>query len=156
MAAITTVAPASGTGLCETIAITNQTTASVAVNKAIMVPAWARYAQVVIANLTMTGTTPTLDFTLRGCLGGAAPDDANLYLLGAGWDGITQKTGATATDTTIELGPAITTDDTGSATASDAYGVGCVLPPILVYTYTTSGVDDDEDYAATIHVYFRG
>ena len=156
MAAITTVTPASGTGLCETIAITNQTTNTVVVNKAIMVPGYARYAQIIVANLTLGGTSPLFDFTVRGCLGGAAPDDGNLYLLGAGWDGITQKTAATASDTTIEMGPDITTDDTGSATASDAYGVGCVLPPILVYTYTTDGTTDDEDYSGTIHCYFRG
>ena len=157
MTAISQVTPSGGWalgGLLETIAITNQTADSTAVSKYITVPPSARYATFVV-NLTMTGTTPTFDFNIRGHLGAASPDDADLFLLGAGWDGITQKTGATDTYTTVHIGPDIATDDTGSATASDAYGVGAPLPPILAYTYTTTGVDDDEDYSGTISVSFR-
>jgi hypothetical protein len=154
MAAVTTVEPGAG-GLVETVSITNQINNTVVVSRAVMVPAWARYATVVVGALTMAGTSPLLDFTVRGHSGGAAVDDGELFLLGAGWDGITQKTAATASYTTIHIGPDIVADDSGSATASDAYGVGAVLPPVLVYTYTTDGSSDDEDYAASIRVHFR-
>ncbi len=105
----------------------------------------------------MTGTTPLFDFIVRGHMGGVALDDTagNLFQLGAGWDGITQKTGATASTTTINIGPGLTSDDSGSATASDAYTVESPLPPVLVYTYTTDGTTDDEDYAGTISIHFR-
>lgn len=139
--------------MLETIAITNQTADSAVVSKAFVVPSYATHATFVV-NLTMTGTTPTFDFTIRGC-DGFPPDDGNLFLLGAGWDGITQKTAATDSYTTIHIGPDIATDDTGSATASDSYGVGSPLPNVMAYTYTTTGSDDDEDYAGTITVYWR-
>jgi hypothetical protein len=154
LAAVTTVTPGVG-GLVETIAIENQTANSTVVSKAVMVPGWAKYATVVVGALTMAGTSPLFDFNVRGHSGGVAVDDGQLFLLGAGWDGITQKTAATASYTTIHIGPDITTDDSGSATASDAYGVGAILPPVLVYTYTTDGTTDDEDYAASIRVHFR-
>jgi hypothetical protein len=156
MAAVTTVTPGVG-GLVETIAITNQTANSTAVSKAVMVPGWARYATFVVKLVSMGGTTPLFDFTVKGHGGGVAVDDAapNLFLLGAGWDGITQKTGATNSTTTIHIGPDVPTDDSGSATADDAYSVSAVLPPVLVYTYTTDGTTDDEDYSGTIAVFFR-
>lgn len=158
MTAITTIAPVQTTAgyqKLETVAITNQTTASVAVSKAIPVPAWARYATFVVDLTAVGGTSPTFDFTVRGVnvADTNPPDDADLFVLGAGWDGITQKTAASTT--TIHIGPDITTDDSGSATADDAYGVGAPLPPFLVYTYTTSDSANDADYAATISVYFR-
>ena len=142
--------------LLETIAITNQTANSTAVTKAIPVPAWANYATFVIDNLTMAGTSPLFDFTIQGVNTSIneVPDDGDLFLLG-GWDGITQKTAATASNTTINIGPNIPTDDTGSATASDSYGVTAVLTPWIAYTYTTDGTTDDEDYAAVISVFWR-
>lgn len=160
MAAITVIAPANPTAfLAETIAILNQTAASTAVSKAIPVPGWAHYATIVVGGLTLAGTTPTFDFTVRrydsAANGYAAPDDGFLVPLG-GWDGITQKTAAAGTDTVIDIGPTVVADDTGSATASDQYGVTAVLPPWLVYTYTTTDAADDADYDATITVYFRG
>lgn len=163
MAAITVLTPSPGGphgGLYETIAIVNQTAASTAVSKAIAVPEWARYCTFVVEMTTVAGTSPTFDFTVRGYDGAAnsfgAPDDGFLYLLGAGWDGITQQTGAKTA--TIHIGPDIATDDTGSATASDAYGVGAPLPiGFLVYTYTTTDATDadDTDYSGTITAYFR-
>lgn len=143
--------------LCETIAITNQTANSATVSKAIPVPGWARRATLVISSLTMGGTTPLFDFIVKGYDSAAnnngAPDDAYLYMLG-GWDGITQKTAASDTDTVIDIGPEVTADDTGSATASDRYGIQAALPKWLVYQYTTDGTTDDEDYSAKISVYF--
>ena len=141
--------------LVETIAITNQTANSTTVSKAIAVPVWAGHATVVISGLTLAGTTPLFDFILKGANVAKTnpPDDAALYDLG-GWDGITQKTAAAGTVTTIDIGPDVVADDTGSATLSDRYGVSAVLPRFLVYQYTTDGTTDDEDYAGDISVYF--
>ena len=142
--------------LLETIAILNQTANSTAVTKAIAPPTWAQYATFVVDGLTMGGTSPLFDFIIGGVNIAVTqpPDDGDLIPLG-GWDGITQKTAATDTTTTIDIGPNVTTDDTGSATASDHYGITAVLPPWLYYTYTTDGTTDDEDYDATISVFFR-
>jgi hypothetical protein len=137
------------------VAITNHGATS-SVSKALKVPLWANYATIVIDHLTMGGTSPLFDFTVRtvNITANATPDDGDLILLG-GWDGITQKTSASATNTTIDIGPLITVDDTGSASASDRYGVQAVLPHWLVYTYTLDGTTQDEDYAFTISAYFR-
>ena len=139
----------------ETIAILNQTANSASVYKAVEVPRWARRATMVVSGLTMTGTSPLFDFILYGANVAVTqpPDDGALYDLG-GWDGITQKTAATATTTVIDIGPEVTADDTGSATASDRYGIQAALPAWLVYKYTTDGTTDDEDYDAVISVYF--
>jgi len=154
MAALTDKTPTTDDGLCETIAITNQTAASTAVSRFVNVPSWARYATFVVNMTSMGGTNPTFDFTVRGAYGLAVPDSADVFpLLGAGWDGITQQT--TAHVSTVHIGPDITTDDSGSATAADAYGVGAPLPKRLVYTYTTTDSADDADYAGTISVFFR-
>jgi hypothetical protein len=157
MAAITQIAwNGASAQLLETIAITNQTANSTAVTKAVKVPAYANYATFVIDNLTMAGTSPLFDFILQGvnvAINGT-PDDGDLIALG-GWDGITQKTAASATNTVIDVGPILTVDDTGSATASDRYAVQAVLPPYIAYTYTTDGTTDDEDYSGTISVYWK-
>lgn len=156
MAAITTIdMGAAASKLLETIAITNQATDTVVTRKAVAVPSWARYATIVI-KLTMTGTSPLFDFALEGAdtVGTpGAPNDSAVWALG-GWDGITQKTSATNQYITIDIGPTLAADDTGSATASDRYGVQAALPPWLVYKYTTDGTTDDEDYAGTISIYF--
>lgn len=157
MAAITTITTANQRfKLLETIAIVNQTANSTAVSKAVAVPAWARYATFVVDVTNMDGTSPLFDFTVKGAnvADTNPPDDADVFLLGAGWDGITQLT-AEAPIITIHIGPDIPTDDTGSATADCAYGVSAPLPEYLVYTYTTDGTTDDEDYNATISIYFR-
>lgn len=156
MAALTKI---TGTGQnsqsLETIAITNQTAASTTVRKAIPVPPWAKYATFVIDNLTMGGTTPTFDFIIQGVNTtiNSVPDDGDLIALG-GWDGITQKTAAAGTTTVIDIGPDIDNDDTGSATASDRYGVQAFLLPWLCYSYTTTDAADDADYAAVISVFW--
>ena len=156
MAAITQIALTRPKGqTCETIAILNQTTASVAVVKAIPVPPWARQCILIIEDLTLAGTSPLFDFKVEGVDIGVTntPDDGDLFALG-GWDGITQKTGATASQTIIDIGTHVTADDTGSATVSDRYGVTSALPAWIAYTYTTDGTTDDEDYDAVITVQF--
>lgn len=156
MAAITTITTGNQNyKLLETIAITNQTAASTTVRKAVAVPPWARYATFVIDNLTLGGTSPTFDFILKGVniTANAVPDDGDLITFG-GWDGITQKTAASATNTVIDVGPTITVDDSGSATASDRYGVQAFLLPWIVYEYTTTDSADDADYSGTISVYW--
>lgn len=160
MAAITKITPANPTAfLCETIAIVNQTAASTTVRKAVPVPGWAHYATFVIGSLTLGGTTPTFDFVIERYDSAAnsygQPDDGFLVPLG-GWNGITQKTSASSTETVIDIGPTVITDDTGSASASDQYGVTAVLSPWLIYSYTTTDAADDADYSATITCYFRG
>jgi hypothetical protein len=156
MAALTQISAPRRVNLLETIAITNQTADSAAVTKAVAVPKWAEYATIVIGGLTMAGTSPLFDFIVGAVnvAAGAVPDSAQQIPLG-GWDGITQKTAAAATSTVIDIGPNVATDDSGSATASDRYGIAAVLPEWLYYTYTTDGTTDDEDYAATISIYFR-
>ena len=156
MAAITQIAVANPRAhLCETIAIVNQTTDSVAVTKAIAVPPWARQCIIIIQDLTMAGTSPLFDFQVRGVdvAVTATPDDGDLFTLG-GWDGITQKTAAAGTQTVIAIGAHVVADDTGSATASDQYGIASALPAWIAYTYTTDGTTDDEDYDAVITVQF--
>lgn len=157
MAALTVIDMAGRSAkLCETIAITNAASTG-SVTKAIPVPQWANNATIVIGTLTMAGTSPLFDFIVYGVdtMGGAtAPDDGDLYALG-GWDGITQKTAAAGTFTAIDIGPNLTADDTGSATATDRYGVQSLLPPVIAYKYTYDGTTGDEDYSGTISIYFK-
>jgi len=159
MAALTVIAPSTSTpgyGIAETIAITNQDAASTAVTKAIQRPSWAKHLIFVIDNLTMTGTTPLFDFILYGVNVAvtAEPDGGDLFTLG-GWDGITQKTGATASQTVVDVGPEYTADDVGSATVSDRYCVQSAIPPWIAYKYTTAGGGAaKEDYAADLCYYW--
>jgi hypothetical protein len=98
-----------------------------------------------------TGTSPLFDFTL------GVPDfgDANTITDGTdastvgngAWNGITQVTGAGPYQIVVEVGPDVTDDDTGSATASCWYGVKAELPPYLTYTITIDTTTNDEDYA---------
>jgi hypothetical protein len=160
MAAITELTPSPGSkpgGLYESIAIVNLADTSV-VSKAIRTPSFARYVTFLVDLTAVGGTAPKFDFVVLGynpaANSFAAPDDGFLFSLG--WDGITQKTAAS--QATVVIGPDITTDDTGSATADDFYGVNTVLPDWLVYKYTLDGaaVGDDQDYTATISAFFRG
>jgi len=132
----------------------NQTADSTAVLKAVAKPPWARSATFVVDATVIAGTLPTLAFALFGVdtSGTNPPDDGKTWPLGS-WDGTTAKTAASTT--AIDVGPEVTVDDTGSATADDHYGVNCVLPPWIVYRYTTTGgVADDEDFTFTIAVYW--
>src|SRR3990167_1902963 len=122
-----------GIQFLEDVTITNQTAASTAVTKADRVPSWATDLVLTIFHDSQGGTTPTFDFVLGIPDWGSAArllaptDDDDIATLGnAAWDGITQITGTGAYQIVIEVGPAVTTDDTGSATASCWYGVNSV------------------------------
>lgn len=157
MAALTTIQPEFTQGgrhqLLETIAIVNQTAASTAVSKAVPVPGWAKYAIFVVDWTTIGGTTPSADFDINGVnvADTQPPDDGDLFKLRDGFN-YTAKTAASTS--TIFIGPGVTEELTGSATADDSYGLGVILPPWLVYTYTTTDSADDADYSATISVYW--
>lgn len=146
----------------EDVTITNQTANSAAVTKGVRVPAWATKALFYIFYDSAGGTTPLFDFTLgmpdwgSGARFATPTDDTDLSALGnAAWNGITQITGTGPYVIVVEVGPDVTDDDTGSATASCYYGVKTELPPIITYTYTTDGTTDDEDYSFRIAVHFK-
>jgi hypothetical protein len=142
-----------GVQFLEDVTITNQTAASTAVTKGVSVPAWANKVLFHIFHDSQGGTTPKFDFVLGVPDWGsttliASPTDAtDVASLGnAGWNGITQVTGTGAYQIVVEVGPDVTDDDTGSATASCWYGVKAELPPVITYTYTTADSNDDADY----------
>ena len=164
MAAVTVNDPEirNGVQFLESVVITNQTANSTAVTKAVHVPAWATKAIFTIFYDSAGGTTPLFDFVL------GVPDWGSRALLlnptdatdvatfgNAAWNGITQITGTGPYQIVVEVGPDVTDDDTGSATASCYYGVKGELPPVLTYTYTTDGTTDDEDYTFRIAVVWR-
>jgi len=151
-----------GIQFLEDVTITNQTANSTAVTKAVAVPAWATKGVFYIFYDSAAGTSPLFDFTLGMPDWGsttliAAPTDAtDVSTLGdAAWNGITQVTGTGPYVIIVEVGPDVTDDDTGSATASCHYGVKCELPPVITYTYTTDGTTDDEDYSFRIAVHWK-
>jgi len=156
MAAVTrndAVIQPQGIQFLESVAIVNQVAASTAVTKAVSVPSWATKVLFHIFYDAAAGTTPKFDFVLGVPDWGsttliAAPTDAtDVATLGnAAWNGITQVTGAGPYQIVVEVGPDVTDDDTGSATASCWYGVKCELPPVISYTYTTQDAADDADY----------
>ena len=139
--------------LLENQAITNQTANSATIVKAFSPPRWAQ-SMIMYLNITsMGGTSPLLDFKLEAVDPGDF-DTSAVSPLGD-WDGITQKTAATNSLEVIEVGPEVVTDDTGSATASGRYGVRAILPTWVMYTITTDGTTDDEDYTFTLGVEFQ-
>ena len=147
----------------EDVTITNQTANSTAVTKGVRVPPWASHASFYIFYDSAAGTSPLFDFVMGVPDFGdattyATPTDATdaaAVIGNADWNGITQVTGTGPYIIAVHLGPDVTDDDTGSATASCTYGVKCVLPPVLTYTYTTDGTTDDEDYRFRIVVQFK-
>lgn len=139
--------------LLENQVITNQTANSATIVKAISPPRWARYAIFYLNITSMAGTTPLLDFKIEAVDPGDF-DTTAVTAIGS-WDGITQKTAAANTLDLIEIGPDLLDDDTGSATASGQYSIQAVLPTWLMYTITTDGTTDDEDYTFTLGVEFR-
>lgn len=141
--------------LLETVAIVDQTANSTAVTKGVHVPDWATSCCWLLNVTNMGGTTPLIDFKLEG-IDPWTLTTTHVWPLGD-WDGITQlTTNGSTPKVAIDVGPNITADDTGSATASCRYGVNASLPPVIVYTYTTDGTTDDEDYDFTISVFFKG
>lgn len=152
-----------GIRFLEDVTITNQTANSTAVTKAIRVPSWAVKAVFYIFYDSAGGSSPLFDFVIgmpdwgSPSLLGAPTDATDQAVFGdAAWNGITQVTGTGPYVIIVEVGPQVTDDDTGSATASCHYGVAAELPPVLTYTYTTDGTTDDEDYRFRIAVHFKG
>ena len=146
----------------EDVVITNQTANSTAVTKAVKVPDGAKRVTFWLFQHSSAGTTPLLDFVIGvPDFGSAAKmlaptDDTDAALGNGAWNGITQVTGTGPYLHTIEIGSDVADDDTGSATATDTYGVKVsVLPPWLSYTYTTDGTTDDEDYSFCLIAKFQ-
>ena len=127
--------------------ITNQTENTKVHARALAVPGWAALATFYLNVTVMTGTSPLLDFKLSY----VDPIDLTSTTLLGDWAGITQKTG-TAALVVVEVGPGMLADATGSATAGCRYSVNAILPAVLLYTITTDGTTDDEDYAFTLSV----
>lgn len=141
--------------LLETLAIVNQTP-TLTVNRALGVPAWA-CAVTFLLDLTITGTTPLVDFTVSGGItavraGSLLDSTTDKFEFTAGGPAaITQLTTDTSTPiTALTIGPGLQTDTTGSATANSAYAFTGYLPGYLIYTYILDGTTGDEDYAGTI------
>jgi len=137
----------------ESLAVTNAS-ATTTVAKAVRVPSWARTCHFLLNVTLMGGSSPLIDFALKG-VDPATLDTTHVWNLGD-WDGITQLTSAAAPVlVAVDVGPAIVADDTGSATASCRYGVMASLPPVIVYSIIYDGTTHDEDYTATLEVFFR-
>lgn len=164
MAAITmnTNDPGKAVRFLEDVTITNQTANTTAVTKGVRVPDWASSMALYIFFDSSGGTTPLFDFKLGvpdiGAFAqlGIPTDATDVATMGdQAWDGITQVTGAGPYVKVINVGPTVTADDTGSATASDTYAVNASLPPVFTYTYTTDGTTDDEDYRFRLVCVFK-
>ena len=130
--------------------------------RAVAVPPWATKVVFYFFVDAMAGTSEAIDFVLGVPDFGsstliAAPTDAtDVATFGnAAWNGITQITGAGPSQVVIEVGPDVTDDDTGSATASCYYGVKGELPPVLTYKITIVVSGDDEDYTLRLAVLWR-
>lgn len=150
--AVTFATPYGGTKALQWLenqTITNQSETSKVHARAVTPPSWAHSATFFLNVTAMGGTSPLLDFKLET----VDPIDLTSVAPLGDWDGITQKTG-TAALITVEIGPRITADDTGSATAACRYGVNATLPPVILYTITTDGTTDDEDYTFTLAVHW--
>jgi len=140
----------------ETLAVTNAA-ASATVDRALQVPGWAR-AFTCLVDVTITGTTPLFDFaifggtTAGGRAGATLDSTTDKFLFGGVPITITQLTTDTSTPiVTLEVGPGVTLDTTGSATANSNYAWPVAgLPNWLIYTYTYDGTTHDEDYNGTI------
>jgi hypothetical protein len=138
----------------ETWAETNYTTNGAHATKAFSPPAWARWMVMYLNNDVVAGTSGTVDFKLEVVNPNNFDTAEGVSPLGD-WDGITQVTNTTNQQIVIEVGPEVTTDDTGSATASCRYGVRAVLPRWIYYTLTFDSGTEDEDYTGSLAVEFK-
>ena len=167
MAAVTSDAtPTGGRGhleTLETIAITNQSGA-LTVSRALAVPSFAKAARFVL-DITIAGTTPLFDFAIRGGstaghtrIGATFDSTTDIYDFAGAPAAITQlTTDGSSPIVSIDLGPGIVLDTSGSATANCSYAFPCVgLPPWLIYVYTVDGTTGDEDYNGTVSVQWFG
>lgn len=117
-------------------------------------PTWARRMMVYLNNDVVAGTTGLVDFKLEIINPNNFDVAEGVALLGD-WDGITQVTNTTNQLIVIEVGPEVTADDSGSATASCRYGVRAVLPTWVYYTLTFDSGTEDEDYTGSLTVEFH-
>lgn len=151
--------------LLETIAITNAA-ATASVYRALATPSWA-VAVTFMLDVTITGTTPLLDFGVYmaqsatgryGALLDSTTDIVPFATTGAAplTAAITQMTTDTSTPVvSLSIGPGLTLDTTGSATANAGYSFPGYLTPWLIYFYTYDGTTTDEDYNGTISAYWE-
>ena len=166
MAAVTSdITPTGGrrtVEVLETIAVTNAA-ATTTVSRALAVPGWAKACRFVL-DITIAGTTPLFDLAVRGGqtaggrYGSALDSTTDIYDFAGAAIAITQLTTNGSTPiVSIDIGPGIVLDTTGSATANSSYAFPTVnLPPWLIYVYTYDGTDLDEDYNGTISVQWFG
>lgn len=142
----------------EVQAITNQASTATT-RKGVSVPLWASSCSFYITLNSMGGSSPLFDFEIDYANYATSPPSTLTTYPKVGNAGlsITQVTAAAAGGTviTIDLGPAMALDTTGSATASCYYSVPLYLPPVLVYAFTLDGTTADEDYDFTISALFR-
>ena len=147
--------------LIETIAVTNAS-ATTTVSRALQVPAFAGAATFVL-DITIAGTTPLFDLAFYGVVPavvvggtryGATFDSTTDIFQFPTNAAITQLTTDGSTPTvTIDIGPNVPVDSSGSATANSGYSFPCVhLPQWLIYIYTYDGTTTDEDYNGTLSV----
>jgi hypothetical protein len=164
-AAIGVTPPYRGVQFLEDVTVTNGVgmggTGDV-MTKGLYVPDWATKVIFYIFHDSQAGTSPLMDFGLGvpdfgdATALGAPTDATDVATLGnAAWNGITQLTGTGAYQVVIEVGPDVTDDDTGSASASCYYGVKCELPPVITYTITLDSTTNDEDYRFRILAHWK-
>ena len=146
--------------LIETIARTNITD-TVTVNRALAVPSWA-LAVTFLLDVTVTGTTPTMTFEIFGAQSTTGRYGALLDSTTDKWPfastGAAPLSAAITTITTgnstpiaaVSIGPGLTLDVTGSATANAHYSFPGYLPTWLIYTYVLTEADTTEDFNGTI------
>lgn len=129
-------------------------TSDTATTGAFSPPGWARWMVIYLNNDVVAGTTGLVDFKLESVNPNNFDVAEGVIPLGD-WDGITQVTNTTNQQIVIEVGPEVTADDTGSATASCRYGVRAILPTWVYYTLTFDSTTEDEDYTGSLVVEFR-
>jgi hypothetical protein len=160
-AAIQNVPPYRGVQFLENVTVTNGSglTGGDTATTGVWVPEWATKVVFYIFYDSAAGTSPLFDFVLGVPdfgTAGSVTDGTDVATLGnAAWNGITQVTGTGAYLIVVEVGPDVTDDDTGSATASCYYGVKAELPPVITYKITIDTTTNDEDYAFRILAHWK-
>lgn len=145
----------------ESVVISNQSAASTAVIKAVSVPLWAKNATFYFIMNSMSGTSPSVALSLTYADFSTSPPTTMATPAKLGNAGLTIATvtsvAAVPSLITVDIGPDVAVDTTGSASASGYYSVTCYLPPYILYSYTTAGGGaSPEDYDFDIAVLFRG
>jgi hypothetical protein len=145
--------PYRGVQFLENVTVTNGSglTGGDTATTGLYVPDWATKVIFYIFYDSAAGTSPLFDFVL------GVPDfGTDVATLGnAAWNGITQVTGAGPYQIVVEVGPDVTDDDTGSASASCYYGIKAELPPVITYKITIDTTTNDEDYGFRILAHWK-